>query len=130
MQAPTEVDRASAPQKLGGGAQFWTYLSPQNDTQKLVTNWKVVLTQGNWTGEMSSGGASQLQTPGLSGEFQLEVTAIVGPNPEWQTLGPTEGSQPGVIGCNENCASMIGIVVDPNDPSKAYYWTTWDAFCS
>jgi hypothetical protein len=75
-------------------------------------------------------GASQLQTPGLSGEFQLEVTAIVGPNPEWQTLGPTEGSQPGVIGCNENCASMIGIVVDPNDPSKAYYWTTWDAFCS
>lgn len=37
------------------------------------------------------------------------------------------GSKPD-IGCNTNCASMVGIVATENG-SDANYWTTWDAFC-
>ena len=125
----TAEERKGAPAELGGGARFWTYISPQNDTAKLVTWWQVTLTQGNWTGEMSSGTSQFLDTPGLSGEFDVVVEAIVGPNQERQRLEPQDGSKPN-IGCNDNCASMIGIVADPDNPSRAYYWTTWDAICS
>lgn len=132
MEAPTKVDKTNAPEQLGGGAQFWTYISPANDTEKLVTQWRVRVTQqdGNWVGEMTSDGQWQAQSPGLSGTFNLEVQAIVGSNPEWQTLTPVPDTKPGIIGCNDNCASMIGIVADKVYTSRAYYWTTWDAMCS
>jgi hypothetical protein len=35
---------------------------------------------------------------------------------------------PADIGCNTNCASMVGIVANP-DGHSANYWTTWDAYC-
>jgi hypothetical protein len=113
---------------LGNGAQFWAYISPQNNTDKWVTNWTVTIQQGNWIGSITSADPrAQLQTPGLSGYFQVTVTAS-GPMLPEQQLQPQAGSEP-EIGCNRNCASMVGIVATP-DGTSAQYWTTWDAICS
>jgi hypothetical protein len=115
---------------LGGGAQFWAYISPQNNTDKVVHHWEVRLQQqdGNWSGTITYENPQQiLQTPNLSGLFNVEVTAsIAGLAP--RRLTPQAGSKPN-IGCNSNCAAMVGIVASP-DGMNAYYWTTWDAICS
>ncbi|XBQ17680.1 MAG: hypothetical protein ABL308_07300 [Oceanicaulis sp.] len=110
------------------GAQFWAYISPSNDTADVLTDWEITLTQkdGNWTGKMSKTGDQHLQTPGLSGEFDVKVVA------SGKGWGPTElqaSGSPSDIGCNANCASMVGIVAS-KDGKSATYWTTWDAFCS
>ncbi len=122
--------------KLGGGAQFWVYLSPQNDTSKMITNWKVIFTQkdNNWVGEINSENQTQqLQTPELSGIFQIKVEVLSGSTGQWQEIPPMEGSR-NEIGCNSNCASMVGIVADSTHPPigsiNAKFWTTWDAMCS
>ena len=115
--------------QLGDGAQFWAYISPSNDTEKYVTEWEVKLEQvdGNWTGTISSDDPTKtLQTPGLSGEFNVTVTAS-GPNFKEKKLEVKDS--PPNIGCNANCASMVGIVATP-DGNDATYWTTWDAFCN
>ena len=115
--------------QLGNGAQFWAYISPQNNTDKDVTTWKVVLQQegGNWTGEIDSSNPHKiLETPNLSGLFNVTVTAS-GPGFPETKLTPQAGSNPN-IGCNSNCASFVGIVATP-DGKSANYWTTWDAIC-
>jgi hypothetical protein len=116
--------------ELGNGAQFWAYISPQNNTENVVSHWEVRLQQqdGNWTGKITYENPQQiLQTPNLSGLFNVEVIAdVAGVGPK--RLTPQAGSKP-VIGCNSNCASMVGIVASP-DGKNAYYWTTWDAFCN
>jgi hypothetical protein len=116
---------------LGNGAQFWVYISPQNETAKYVKDWKVTFAQkdGNWTGSVSSEDSSPtLQTPGLSGIFNVTVLATVGAVLQPRTLQPQAGSNPD-IGCNSNCAAMVGIVATPGG-ANANYWTTWDAICS
>ena len=116
--------------KLGGGAQFWAYISPSDNTSENVTKWEVVVEQkdGNWIGKITSDNPEkQLQTPGLSGEFYVIVHAS-GPKFSWKKLSPTSYSKPD-IGCNSNCSSMIGIVSN-EDGTDANYWTTWDAICS
>ncbi len=115
---------------LGGGAQFWAYISPQNNTEENVTKWEVRLEQqdGNWTGVITSANPQQiLQTPNLSGLFNVAVIAS-GPKFGSKRLTPQSGSKPN-IGCNSNCAAMVGIVSNP-DGTDANYWTVWDAFCS
>jgi hypothetical protein len=113
---------------LGGGAQFWAYISPQNETAKKVTKWSVTITQGNWTGKITSADPqAQLKTKNLSGVFQVTVTGS-GPNMPEQKIPVQPGSKPDV-GCNSNCAAMVGIVANPAGTS-ANYWTTWDAMCS
>jgi hypothetical protein len=124
------MSNETAPQgvlKLGGGAQFWVYISPQNNTDKVVTKWSVQFQQGNWTGTINSDRPRQiLQTPGLSGIFNVTVNAS-GPNFPSTKLTPGPGCQPN-IGCNSNCASMVVIVATP-DGKGANYCTTWDAIC-
>jgi hypothetical protein len=114
---------------LGGGAQFWAYISPENNTAKVVSHWEVRLQQqdGNWTGKITYQDPRQkLQTPELSGLFNVEVIADVsGIGPK--RLTPQAGSK-AVVGCSPNCAAMIGIVASP-DGMSAYYWTVWDAIC-
>jgi hypothetical protein len=115
--------------QLGNGAQFWAYISPSNDTEKYVTQWSVTIQQqdGNWSGTITSDDPQQiLQTPGLSGIFNVTVKAS-GPNFGEKQLSPQSGSQPN-IGCNSNCAAMVGIVATPGG-NDANYWTTWDAIC-
>lgn len=113
---------------LGGGAQFWAYISPQNDTARLVSHWEVRLQQGNWADSITSDNPHKiLQTPELSGLFDVVVIAsVAGLAP--RRLTPQAGSKPN-IGCNSNCAAMVGIVATP-DGVNANYWTTWDAVCS
>jgi hypothetical protein len=67
-----------------------------------------------------------LQTPKLSGTFNVTVFGS-GPKFAWQKLTVVSWS-PADIGCNSNCASMVGIVATP-DGTAANYWTTWDAVC-
>lgn len=115
---------------LGKGAQFWAYVSPQNHTSTNVTSWSVTIQQqgGNWSGTITSKDPyQQLQTPGLSGVFNVVVEAS-GPKFKVKKLTPQAGSKPDV-GCNSNCAAMVGIVSNP-DGTDANYWTVWDAICS
>jgi hypothetical protein len=127
---------ANAPEsiQLGNGAQFWVYLSPQNDTSKMIGTWRVTFSQGNWIGTISSENPTQmLQTPNLSGIFDIKVELLSGSTGTWRQIPPQQGST-NEIGCNSNCASMVGIVADSTNPApgaiNAHFWTTWDAFCS
>ena len=44
MSTPVESFQAlAATDQLGGGAQFWVYISPQNETAEIVTDWTVRL---------------------------------------------------------------------------------------
>jgi hypothetical protein len=113
---------------VGNGAKFWAYVSPQNDTKENVTNWSVTIEQGDWSGTITSGDPyEQLQTSGMSGIFKVTVTGS-GPQMPQQTLTVQDGSNP-EVGCNSNCAAMVGIVSSP-DGTSAQYWTVWNAFCS
>lgn len=116
--------------KLGNGAMFWAYVSPQQETDKYVTKWSVTVQQkdGNWAGTITSDNPDQqLQTPELSGIFKVIVRAS-GPKFAEKILTPLPDSKAD-IGCNSNCAGMIGIVATA-DGTDANYWTVWDALCS
>jgi hypothetical protein len=116
--------------ELGKGARFWAYISPQNNTAKNVTDWSVTITQqgGNWTGTITSVNPQEnLQTPGLSGVFDVVVRAS-GPNMPAQDLHPQAGTNPNV-GCNSNCVAMVGIVSTDPEGTGAEYWTVWNAYC-
>ena len=120
---------------MGGGAQFWVYLSPQNDTAARVKGWSVTLSQGNWSGTIDSNNPTQtLQTPGLSGTFNIKITQTdFSTNPPRQVDIPPQQGSTNQIGCNSNCASMVGIVANKEQKlggSNATFWTTWDAICS
>ncbi|MDR1705711.1 MAG: hypothetical protein LBS19_13645 [Clostridiales bacterium] len=115
---------------LGGGAQFFAYISPNNDTPKLLKKWRIILqhTTSNWMGEINSDNPSEhLKTPDLSGMFMVKVLAS-GENFGEKELGPEEGSS-SEIGCFNNCIGMIGIVVT-EDGKSAEYWTVWNALCN
>lgn len=115
-------------EELGEGAYFWVYISPENETAKVVKDWTVILTQGNWTGSISSDDPTPaLQTKGMFGVFDVKVIWRQPPSDVVVELRPGPESKPD-IGCSENCASMIGIVAG-TDGAEPTYWTTWDAFC-
>ncbi|KMQ64480.1 hypothetical protein ACM46_09420 [Chryseobacterium angstadtii] len=119
--------------QLGNGAQFWVYLSPQNDTSKMISTWRVTFSQGNWSDFISSENPTkQIQTPNLSGIFDIKVELLSGSTGTWRQIPPQQGSN-NEIGCNSNCASMVGIVADSMNPFpgaiNAHFWTTWDAMC-
>ena len=125
-EAARQVE-AISPSALGGGAQFVAYLSI--GTPKYVTSWKITLTQGEWTGTLSSSDPLPhvLKTNGMSGVFDVTVFAE-GPSLPSGNLQPFSWSKPN-IGCNANCSSMIGIAAGV-DGTTASYWTTWDAVCN
>jgi hypothetical protein len=131
----TATANANAPEtiQLGNGAQFWVYLSPDNNTAKMIGTWRVTFSQGNWIGTISSENPTQqLQTPNLSGIFEIKVELLSGSTGTWRQIPPQQGSTI-EIGCNSNCSSMVGIVADSTNPApgaiNAHFWTTWDALC-
>jgi hypothetical protein len=128
------IANSSGTLTVGNGAQFWVYLSPQNDTSKMIQKWKVTFSQGDWNATISSDNPTeQIHTPGLSGIFNIQVELWSGSTNSWRQIPPQAGSY-NEIGCNSNCASMVGIVADSTNPMpgaiNAHFWTTWDAFCS
>ncbi len=84
----TSVNANSTGQlQLGGGAQFWVYLSPQNDTAKMITKWRVTFSQGNWSDSISSDNPTkQIQTPNLSGIFEIKVELLSGSTGTWRQI--------------------------------------------
>lgn len=116
----------------GGGAQFWGYISGQNNTPSVVTKWKIKLehTTSNWMGEITSDNPMvMLQTPGLFGTFHVTVTAS-GPNfkeKKLEVLYDPEIHYRPDIACSPDNAGMIGIVA-AEDGKDANYWTVCDAF--
>ena len=130
----TSVNANSSGQvTLGNGAQFWVYLSPQNDTSKMISTWRVTFSQGDWSDFISSENPTkQIQTPHLSGIFDIKVELLSGSTGTWRQIPPQTGSN-NEIGCNSNCASMVGIVADSTNPLigsiNAHFWTPWDAMC-
>ena len=126
----SNVEEVRGELELGGGAQFWAYVSGEYETPARVTKWAVRIEQidGNWTGIITSDDPhATLQTPGLSGVFRVRVTAS-GPEFGETELEPLPDSKRDV-GCNSNCAAMVGIVASAT-ATGANYWTVWDAFCS
>ena len=120
--------------ELGGGAQFWVYLSPQNNTKNVVKDWSVTLTQGKWSGTITSKNPTQqLKTPNLSGIFKIKITQLShSTNPPRSVDIPALPPSTNEIGCNSNCASMVGIIADKEPKiggATAKFWTTWDAIC-
>lgn len=121
--------------KLDGGAQFWVYLSPQHDTAKVIKNWSVTFSQGNWSESITSDDPTkQIKTPNLSGKFNIKITEIdYSTNPPREIAIPALPPSTNLIGCNSNCASMVGILADEKPVpggTNAKFWTTWDALCS
>ena len=105
-----------------------------NQTKEQLKGWAVTFSQGNWSDSITSNNPTKtIKTPNLSGTFNLEVTKI-----DTSTLPPRVINIPAakhssnIIGCNTNCASMVGIVAQA-DPAfgsaNAEFWTTWDAMC-
>jgi hypothetical protein len=121
------VSEQTPPETTNAGAAFWAYLSPQNNTSHAVSMFRVVLTQGNYTGEMTRSQPT-LQTPGMSGIFNVQVFASFGASQAIVELKPLPNTKPN-IGCNSNCKGMIGIVADATG-TNANYWTVWDALCN
>lgn len=64
-------------------------------------------------------GSSIFQVPAEWRNPETKVVKLLEPLPE---------SKP-EIGCNENCAAMIGLLA-PGEGEEAGYWTTWDAYCN
>jgi hypothetical protein len=120
----------AGPLNCNDGAQFWAYISPQNDTSTWVTEWSVTISEktGDWSQTITSNDPYEvIQTPGLSGVFDVEVM-VSGPNiTTTRRIGCLPDSHADV-GCNSNCAAMIGIVAS-QDGTDAHYWTVWDAKC-
>ncbi len=112
------------------GAAFWAYVSPSHETEKRVTSWlvKIEHKESDWVGEITSKNPTEiLQTPGLSGEFNVIVDASgpdLRPNAQLKPLPESNAD----IGCNSNCHAMVGVVAS-EDGMEAFYWTVWDAFC-
>jgi len=122
------LNQVKASETTGGGAKFLVYISPLNDTPTNVTEWSVTFKQGDWSGTITSKKPTDvLQTPNLSGLFDLEITGS-GPHFTSTTLKPGKGDTVN-IGCNSNCLSIVKIVSLP-EGKGAYYSPTWDAVCS
>lgn len=123
-----QLNAVESKTQLGGGAQFWVYISPMHDTAEHVTEWKVTFSQGSWSGSIDSSNPQQmLKTDNMSGKFDLVVEAS-GPNFASKKISVMNGCMPN-IGCNTNCASMVAIVANEAG-TDAGYCTTWDAMCS
>ena len=128
LPAEGNFEDVGSPDELGGGAYFWVYLSPQNNTAEVVKDWTVTLSQDDWEASISSDSPSPtLQTEGRSGEFDVTVSWRMPPAQVVVKLEPLPDSHPN-IGCNDNCAAMIGILANETG-NGANYWTVWDAFC-
>jgi len=106
---------------LGAGARFVLYVSAAVKEAKPKAVFRAHLTQGNWSGTVSSEDPI-LQTDGMSGNFELKVDYS---EPPADFIAPLDG--PSDIGCNENCFSIIEIRIDGE---KLFYETVWDAGCS
>ncbi|WP_299063552.1 hypothetical protein [uncultured Polaribacter sp.] len=120
---------------LGGGAQFWVYISPQNDTANVVKGWSVTFSQGSWSDTITSENPTkQIKTPNLSGDFTIEITALnTSTNPPMRVNVPAQSGSRNVIGCNSNCASFVGLIADEKPLMggvNVKFWTTWDAMCA
>lgn len=115
---------------LGEGAQFWVNLPEENGAAEKIVEWQVVFRHHyeNWSGAISSESPRKiLQTPNLGGIFHVKVLARLADEAEMTEIEPQTGSNRN-IGCNSNCAAMIGITLTA-DGENAEYWTVWDAIC-
>ncbi len=118
---------------LGGGAQFWGYLSGQNHSLEIITDFRIVLqhTTSDWMGEItySSYTEGMLKTPNLEGKFKVTVYAK-GTTFEETRLevadDPTIEHNPDIM-CRADNAGMIGIIAD-EDGKGAKYWTISNAY--
>lgn len=119
--------------ELGGGAQFWGYLSGMYNTQEIIKDFTITLRHktSDWMGVITYEDYKNgmIKTPGLSGDFQVTVVAS-GTTFEEKQLeladDPTIPHNPD-ISCNANNAGMIGIVAT-EDGKDARYWTISNAY--
>jgi len=127
-----ELNNISDEIKLGGGAKFWVYVSPQKNTAAVVKNWIVTFSQGNWKESITSKNPTKIiQTPNLSGEFNIIITkSDVSSNLPCKINIPALSSNQNIIGCDSSNASMVGIIAHEDSSFcgvNARFWTDWNA---
>lgn len=119
--------------ELGGGAQFWGYLSGMYQTQQIITGFRIELkhTSSDWKGTISYEDyrVGMLKTPELSGDFIVAVYASgTGFSEKRLELldDPSIEHNPN-ISCRADNAGMIGIIA-AEDGKDAKYWTVSNAY--
>jgi len=127
-----ELNNISDEIKLGGGAKFWVYVSPQKNTAAVVNNWIVTFSQGCWKESITSKNPTKIiQTPNLSGEFNIIITkSDISNNLPCKVSIPALPSSNNTIGCDVNNASMVGIIAHDDSSFggiNARFWTDWNA---
>lgn len=116
----------------GGGAQFWVYISGQNNTKEILKTWRVRIEHetSDWCVQITDKEPIQMiHTPNLFGKFFVHVYAS-GTTFEEKQLDlkddPTIRHDPNVS-CRVDNAGMIGITVTENG-KDAEYWTISNAY--
>ncbi len=106
------------------GAQFMTYVANEEE----ITKWKVVISQGNWSDEITSEDPEKtIHTPNLNGEFEVQAWGG-GPGMEYGPLSNDPSKSGPNVECSANCAAMV-ILESIQDGKKGQYYTVSDAMC-
>ncbi len=125
VQQGSRRRRATLPLK---GAEILGYSSPTNDTDKRFPDWKIEVSQGNYE-DLITPYNNPLQTPGLSGEFQVRVFVRCPETGEYLLWKDKEGNETGVVGVGENCIGMVIFYALAETGCEGTYYTVYNAVC-
>lgn len=113
---------------LDNGARFWVSISPQKNTVDVVKNWIVTFSQGSWKESITfKNPTKQIQTPNLSGEFNIIITKSDTSLNLARTVNiPALPPSKNIINCDSNCDLMVGIIAHEDSSFcsvNARFWT-------
>lgn len=109
--------------------QFWAYLSPQNDSLKKIKNWRVIVSQENWSETITDKNPTKkIEKKGLKGLINVSVEIYCNRKKLWENLKPVDDSK-NTIEFNSNCISIVfGIFTEKevllNQKANAKFWTS------
>jgi hypothetical protein len=109
--------------------QFWAYLSPQNNSFKKIKNWRVIVSQENWSETITNENPDKkIEKKGLNGLVNVSVEIYCSRNNLWENLIPVDNSV-NTIEFNSRCISIVfGIFAEKeihsNQKTNAKFWTS------
>lgn len=109
--------------------EFWAYLSPQNNSFKKIKNWRVIVSQENWSETITNENPNKkIEKKGLNGLVNVSVEIYCSKKNLWKNLIPVDDST-NRIEFNSKCISIVfGIFAekkaDSNQKPKAKFWTS------
>lgn len=109
--------------------QFWAYLSPQNNSFKKIKNWRVIVSQENWSDTITNKNPTKkIEKKGLNGLVNVSVEIYCSTKGLWEDLMPVDGST-NTIEFSSKCISIVfGIFAEKellsNQKTNAKFWTS------